>query len=261
MASAYPGGLDTFAINKADGTATPTDHPTHHNDLADAVNKIEAELGVSPSGGFATVAARLGQTVEAFIDTIPASPNALDDEFNDSSITGWTAQHIGTAPTWAELADGRLYVTATGNGIKAQLKAVPAGDWVIACKVAAFTSATGNFAKPCGMILAEGTTAQAVTYFGYQTPAVPAVTRWLGTDWDSFSAETVISVQARAPLYLRITRATATYTFEFSNDGQTWITVFSSTITYTPTTIGIGTNVDTLATPQGAAFDWFRRIS
>jgi len=59
MASTYPGALDTFATNKANATATVTDHPSHHNDLADAVNKIEAELGVNPSGGSATVVARL----------------------------------------------------------------------------------------------------------------------------------------------------------------------------------------------------------
>ncbi len=59
MASAYPGGLDSFATNKADATTTPTDHPGHHNDLADAVNKIEAELGVDPAGAEATVVARL----------------------------------------------------------------------------------------------------------------------------------------------------------------------------------------------------------
>ena len=63
MASAYPGGLDTFATNKADATTTPTDHPDHHNDLADAVNKIEAELGVDPAGAAATVVARL-DTIE-----------------------------------------------------------------------------------------------------------------------------------------------------------------------------------------------------
>jgi hypothetical protein len=59
MASAYPGGLDNFATNKANATATPTDHPGHHNDLADAVNKIEAELGIDPAGASATVVARL----------------------------------------------------------------------------------------------------------------------------------------------------------------------------------------------------------
>lgn len=59
MASTYPGTLDSFATNKANATATTTDHPAHHNDLADAVNKIEAELGADPAGASATVVARL----------------------------------------------------------------------------------------------------------------------------------------------------------------------------------------------------------
>lgn len=59
MASTYPSTLDTFATNKANTTTTDTDHPGHHNDLADAVNKVEAELGTDPSASFTTVRARL----------------------------------------------------------------------------------------------------------------------------------------------------------------------------------------------------------
>lgn len=57
MASKYPAELDSLATNKADATTTETDHKNHHNDLADAVNKIEAELGVTPSEAHSTVAA------------------------------------------------------------------------------------------------------------------------------------------------------------------------------------------------------------
>lgn len=67
MASAYPGALDTFATNKADATATATDHAAHHNDLADAINKIEAELGTNPSLGSATVSALMGSLVAKWI--------------------------------------------------------------------------------------------------------------------------------------------------------------------------------------------------
>ncbi|HWT24546.1 MAG TPA: hypothetical protein VN213_13655 [Solirubrobacteraceae bacterium] len=63
MASAYPGALDSLATNKADATAAPTDHPAHHNDLADAVNKIETELGTNPSGSAADVKTRLDATL------------------------------------------------------------------------------------------------------------------------------------------------------------------------------------------------------
>lgn len=60
MASNYPGALDSLATNKSDATTMATDHAAHHNDLADAVNKIESELGVNPSGSdFSTVVARL----------------------------------------------------------------------------------------------------------------------------------------------------------------------------------------------------------
>ncbi len=58
MASVYPGALDAFATNKTDVTGQATDHPAHHNNLADAINKIEAELGINPSGTSATVLAR-----------------------------------------------------------------------------------------------------------------------------------------------------------------------------------------------------------
>jgi hypothetical protein len=59
MASAYPAALDSFATNRADGTANATTQAADHNNYADAINKAEAELGTNPSGSDATVAARL----------------------------------------------------------------------------------------------------------------------------------------------------------------------------------------------------------
>lgn len=58
MSSSYPGSLDNFATDKGNATLAENDHPGHHNNLADAVNKIEAELGVNPAGSFDTVAER-----------------------------------------------------------------------------------------------------------------------------------------------------------------------------------------------------------
>ncbi len=59
MASAYPAGLDSFSTGRTNATAMTTTHPADHNDANDAINKIEAELGVNPSGSQATVVARL----------------------------------------------------------------------------------------------------------------------------------------------------------------------------------------------------------
>jgi hypothetical protein len=71
MASAYPGGLDTFdttitdvALNDA-GQA----HITIHSDIADALNKIEGELGTNPSQAEATVAALTAKMADKTIVT------------------------------------------------------------------------------------------------------------------------------------------------------------------------------------------------
>ena len=87
MASVYPGSLDSLATNKANATSQNTDHPAHHNDLADAVNKIEAELGTNPSAAFSTVATRLTD-IEAGLPVFnvkKAAYGALGDNSNDDS--------------------------------------------------------------------------------------------------------------------------------------------------------------------------------
>lgn len=73
MTSVYPGGLDALATAIQDDTdsksgadlglsTTVGHHAQHHIDLADAVNKIEAELGINPSGSLTDVATRLNST-------------------------------------------------------------------------------------------------------------------------------------------------------------------------------------------------------
>jgi superoxide dismutase len=66
MPSNYPTGLDALATNLADATTMATTHKDHHNNLADAVNKIEAELGTNPKGTYADVAARLNGGSRSF---------------------------------------------------------------------------------------------------------------------------------------------------------------------------------------------------
>lgn len=76
MPSSYPGALDTFATDKANATAAVDDHPPHHNDLADAVNKVEAELGTNPKGSAATVKARLDAVHDVPVGAEPAAPSS-----------------------------------------------------------------------------------------------------------------------------------------------------------------------------------------
>jgi hypothetical protein len=47
MASQFPAALDQLASDKGNATVSADDHPTHHNKLADAVNAVQAALGVN----------------------------------------------------------------------------------------------------------------------------------------------------------------------------------------------------------------------
>jgi len=99
MASAYPGGLDTFSTTIA-GTDARTGHATQHNNVNDAINKIEAELGVNPSLTAATVAALLAAipsanvvrdtdgTLAANSDTVIPSQKAVKTYADAIATTG-----------------------------------------------------------------------------------------------------------------------------------------------------------------------------
>jgi hypothetical protein len=60
VTSSYPGSLDSFATTMTNDTVAATTHPGHHNDLADAINKIETELGTLPKGDYTDVKTLLG---------------------------------------------------------------------------------------------------------------------------------------------------------------------------------------------------------
>lgn len=66
MTTNYPSALDDGTILGSaynDSTPTETEHAEQHNNLADAVIAVETELGVNPSGSFASVVARLADLV------------------------------------------------------------------------------------------------------------------------------------------------------------------------------------------------------
>jgi hypothetical protein len=102
MSSSYPGSLDAFATNRTSGQ---TIQASTDNDHSDAINKIEAELGVNPSGSESTVAARFtavedligdaGATIPFYFDLFgPSGGDGLSLPTGNSSyvfLTGVTA--------------------------------------------------------------------------------------------------------------------------------------------------------------------------
>lgn len=64
MAAQYPTNLVTttqLPNTRVDGTASPTNHVSDHNNLADEMIAVQAELGVLPKGGYSTVVDRLNK--------------------------------------------------------------------------------------------------------------------------------------------------------------------------------------------------------
>lgn len=125
MASSYPGGLDSF------GTPAPTDsqsvpvggrtHSQSHGDLGDAVEAIEAELGLAPSGAAATVVARL-DSLDATVGGKEASGTAASAVSTHAALT---TPHIPAgavsgsgaigAVKWDESVGRRCFVWDTVN--------------------------------------------------------------------------------------------------------------------------------------------------
>jgi len=93
MASSYPGALDSFTNPTAtDSLNDPTvPHATQHADANDAIEAVQAELGINPAGTFDTVVLRLDD-VDDRIDDINISQVTADAA--DELIAGEDAGEV-----------------------------------------------------------------------------------------------------------------------------------------------------------------------
>ncbi len=115
MPTNFPDDLDTTAElpnDRADGTETETNHAADHNNLADAVIAIQAELGANPAGGSATVAARL--------DSVESSSAA--DRSSSTPAASETLDLAGVANVW------RSYVLSAADTVLEFDNAVAGGQ-------------------------------------------------------------------------------------------------------------------------------------
>lgn len=113
MAASYPTGFDTMSDPAANLSGPPL-HSTMHNQINDVIEAIEAELGLNPSGPFATVQARL----DLGYDTVLAaarSINAAGKAYYSTDTHEFTI-YDGTAdrPPW-NLPWGYIGSAAGGN--------------------------------------------------------------------------------------------------------------------------------------------------
>lgn len=132
MTTNYPGGYDSF-----DDPGTNLDNPPHdqlHIDLNDAVEAVQAELGLNPRGSFSTVRARL----EAH-DRAGCTLRRL----SSLSLTGGGETTI----TW-DTEDADTSTFYPGSGATITVPAGMAGIYGLTCRVeTASAASTGSIIR------------------------------------------------------------------------------------------------------------------
>lgn len=124
--SNYPGSLDAWPTNHLDD-AGEIIHADTVNGIADAVNKIEAELGVNPSDGggaaqsYSTVKARLATHSFGYALTSDQTLSAAD-----TYISGVNIPITGRAQS-ASIVRWTLHATKTAAGVAAPIFSVRVG--------------------------------------------------------------------------------------------------------------------------------------
>lgn len=141
MASNYPSGLDTFNTGHQDSVGEIV-HASDVNNLADAVNKVEAELGTNPKGSFASVSAKLGALFYGQVTTTQRDALAQGNrptglivfntttnryEFNAGSQTTPNWQPVGPAGPWgtADIIDAAITDIKIANVAPSKINGYP----------------------------------------------------------------------------------------------------------------------------------------
>jgi hypothetical protein len=148
VASNYPGSLDSFDTIASDKKTSDSvggrTHRDMHNDLGDAIEAIETELGTDPSGSSATVKARF-EVIEAndWVTAARIAANAVGaSELADNAVdTNAIANDAVTAAKIAADAVGSSEIAAGAVGT-----AEIADSAVTSAKIADGTIATGDIA-------------------------------------------------------------------------------------------------------------------
>lgn len=141
MATNYPGALDTLtnptSTDTLDSATVP--HATQHANANDAIEAIQAELGINPRGSSATVVARLGTLA-------PLASPALTGNATATTSTNASAIAIDTTLA-AGTHSGNLFEirnTPDGSGSSSPLLKVTGDGNLYATNVNA-TSVSGTF--------------------------------------------------------------------------------------------------------------------
>ena len=183
-----------------------------------------------------------GSSYQNPIDEPPATPNAKDDEFDDTSLDAkWSWVNQGTA-TWSEQNGfGKISLLSGYNHSRFIVQNVPTGDFTVTGKfdLMAPTNSSFNF----GLVLYNSSSAKHViagvcartTYNGMHVLKMSNTT--------TFYTDAFLRSWHDTLVYIRVRVVGTTYYVDRSVDGDTWTNIFSETVATfmsSITHIGIG---------------------
>ena len=201
-------------------------------------------------------------------DAPPSSASAYDDEFNDSSFNSslWTDFDQPGNMTISESAHGLSMVQtpASGNNNAGIWQAIPSGDWAIwTCVSLLHTGANYGVA---GIMLgqdlsANPSTSDLITHqITSQGPGL-YTQRW--NAYNSWNANLENSTIVTNTMYLRVRKASSTYSFDYSMNGIAWWQLYSSaSLPFTPAQFGVFVNnAESSGSTLRAVFRFFRYVA
>ena len=114
MASNYPGSLDSFDTIASDKKTSDSvggrTHRQMHNDLGDAIEAVQGELGTNPSAGYDTVKARITALESGIVPVAIAEPAIWSDFTGATDTTDFpTESDSGHAWQWPAAGSGSPY--------------------------------------------------------------------------------------------------------------------------------------------------------
>jgi hypothetical protein len=206
--------------------------------------------------------------------TVPASPDAMDDEFTAGSLDGKWTEVVSSGATFTKAFNtpgtGWLQVT-TANSSKSWTisQAIPAGDWEMQARVG-ITIAASSY-HGVGLCLMEAQTTAGKLYWAKIDGNNGAASLRAGAEYytniDTFSAGRGAAYtganQTATLTVLRLVKASTNYAFYASRDGVAWRLLYSGTVAeFTPGFVGVMVNSVSESTTSWAwHVDWFRRIA
>ena len=187
----------------------------------------------------------------------PANPSALDDEFTGTSLDAkWTTTNFSSLTSHTvDYGKLNLYSNAgLGRVLGGVMQAIPAGDFTITTKA---TFVVGSAYSLVSLCLADGVTVGSGNQLLWMMDNQRYIYVYTWTNYNAISSPVQYTGVPLTVKYLRISRASTTYTFQYSIDNITWTTYYSSSsLGFTPTHFGLESAwYNTADTMQ---YEWFR---